>query len=188
MADNQLLFDAVKTALERHGDKIVTVMRDKLLTDGKIATGDLYNSIQFEVTTEGDIISLNIHANSYLQYVSEGRKPGEKQPPPEAISKWVEIRGIKPRSYKLPSGKNRIQTTDSQIYLISRSIGKYGIKGNNVIAETLESQQDIILTDISQVIAGAITKLIGKEMQESANEAARKFVNNNVKITITYPK
>ena len=57
-------------------------------------------------------------------FVESGRKPNSKFPPPQAIKKWIQIKGL--NEWKTKEGKPI--SRDAQTFLISRSIAKKGIK------------------------------------------------------------
>ncbi len=134
----------VKIALEKLGEDYIFDLTQRLLRYDKKASGNLINSLDYEVleaTTE--IIDqaakftiktqtgLKITSEYYLKYVDEGRKKGGKMPPVSAIQPWVRSRGIKFRDKK-----GRYITNLQTSFIISKSIQKKGIKPTNVIEET----------------------------------------------------
>lgn len=68
-------------------------------------------------------------ANVYADVVEKGRRPNSRQPPMDAILKWMSIKPIRLRN---ESG-GFIKTTESKkraaAFLIARKIGKLGIPG-----------------------------------------------------------
>lgn len=110
------------------GEDLVIELKSLLQQEGKDATGDLINSIDYQlVETEGgwevEIISLD-----YLQNVDEGRSPGLRPPPPSAIIPWIQSKGI------VMTNKNGgFISEQSAGFLIARSIGEKGIQPTNVI-------------------------------------------------------
>lgn len=83
-------------------------------------------------------------AEDYAYFVDQGRRPG-KYPPLAAIDKWVrQKRGIK----GVRDEKGRFISRKSQVFLIRRSIGKYGYAGINFIDNTIESSLDKIAEDL----------------------------------------
>jgi hypothetical protein len=121
----------------------------QLVSDDKVATGNLINSLDYEVLQVANGLILQILADDYLTFVDKGRKPG-KRPPQKAIQKWVENRGIKIK------GQSSKQTG----FLIARSIGKKGIKPTNVIKKTQQALFNNIQTLISKGIQLDINEYI----------------------------
>ena len=54
------LVKAVSDILSKYGDQIVTQIREQLQAKNHIATGNLYNSVQFQVVVDGNIVELQI--------------------------------------------------------------------------------------------------------------------------------
>ena len=77
--------------LEKYKNTIVSQLKSRITSDGKIATGDLHNSISGMV--EGK--SISITASYYWYVVNYGRTPGKKMPPIRPIMDWMKVRGIK---------------------------------------------------------------------------------------------
>lgn len=118
MAD-YLEMKRMKEALIKYGDTIVELMKDYLVSNRKVATGNLVNEIKSYVEEEDDRAFLYIDMPNYGRYVDSGRKPNSKMPPIKSIRDWINIKGIKP---------NRKMTQNQLAYLIARSIGIRGIK------------------------------------------------------------
>ena len=69
---------------------------------------------------------------------TRGRKtglPGRKDPPFNAIYKWIRIKRILPR----PNEKGKIPTLRSLAWLIAHKIGEYGTKGTHDLEKTKDS-------------------------------------------------
>lgn len=93
MANTFDLYPSVYKVMKDFGTVTVREMKKKLKASGKVASGDLYNSINYQIVDNGDTLSLAFAMEDYGQYVNEGRKPG-KFPPLNAIKKWLKIKGI----------------------------------------------------------------------------------------------
>jgi hypothetical protein len=144
-----LEFRNLKAQLEALGREYVAELARQLVSDDKVATGNLINSLDYEVLQVANGLILQILADDYLTFVDKGRKPG-KRPPQKAIQKWVENRGI------IIKGQSSKQTG----FLIARSIGKKGIKPTNVIKKTQQALFNNIQTLISKGIQLDINEYI----------------------------
>lgn len=114
----------------------------KRLTAAKhTATRALVNSVTQEVIVGDVTYEVVLHLEDYWKYVendTRGRQtglPGRKDPPFDAIYKWVRIKRILPR----PDGKGRIPTLRSLAWLIAHKIGEYGTKGTHDLEKTKDS-------------------------------------------------
>lgn len=131
-----------------------------MLADKK-ASGQLLNSLDFEVVKTIDGVVLNILASDYLKYVDLGRKSG-KAPPQPAIKKWMKDRKIVFTSFKDKSGKIHKVDKDQAAFIVARSIGKKGIKPTNVLKKTmlniLQNKRELIRQGAMQDIQELIEK------------------------------
>lgn len=97
------------------------------------------NTITTRVELFGNKYQVYMNIEKYWKYIEYGRKPypgnPKKRPPINAILKWVKDKGIKPRGGIPMSDK-------SLAYLISRSIGRKGIKERPVLFEKIIPEQD----------------------------------------------
>jgi len=100
--------------------QVVANAKSILLRNKKIATGALYNSVTYNVDAQGKII---FSYNQAGKWVTQGRRPGDRFPPPGPISAWIRAKGI--------AGVTANGTPISQqslTFLISRAIARDGIK------------------------------------------------------------
>lgn len=116
----------------------------KKLTGSKhIATKSLVNSVTQEVIVGDATYEVVLHLEDYWKYVendTRGRQtglPGRKDPPFDAIYKWVKIKRILPR----PNQKGKIPTLRTLAWMIAHKIGEYGTKGTHDLERT---KDDII--------------------------------------------
>lgn len=123
--------------LEQYKDTIVTKLKGRIISDGKVATGDLEKSITGIV--EGT--SISIFASEYWYVVNYGRKPGSKRPPIRPIIEWMKIKGIQESTPK---------KTKSLAWVIAKKIGDEGIQGTNFFWETINSIVPSITKDIEE--------------------------------------
>jgi len=127
--DNKFLW----SALTNVGDELVKELTKQLIAHDKVATKNLVNSLDFDVIEQAEKLSLVLKADYYLRYVDEGRKKGNP-PPSKEIEKWIKVKGISLRSDKGVKYKPA-----QAAFVISRSIGKKGIKATNVINKSINN-------------------------------------------------
>lgn len=132
-------YQNLKEAMEKYGEELIIELTAQLRIADKKATGELIRSLDYELIEALNTIAINIKAADYLTYVDRGRKRGRKQPPQEAILKWVNVKPL-PR---WRDKKGRFISKKSQAFLIARSIGKKGIKPTNVIKKSINKVSKI---------------------------------------------
>lgn len=128
----------LRIQMERLGEEYITELIKRLTTLDKVASGNLINSLDWEVVETANQIILEIIGPDYLQYVDEGRRPG-KMPPYDPIERWVGQRGIQPR----PGQSKR-----SLVWAIRQKIARDGIEPTNV----LQSTEDTLFNRIQLLI------------------------------------
>lgn len=152
---NNLELRNLKAQMESLGRETVEYIKQILLENDKLASGNLISSLNYNVITQIDTVLLDIIALDYFKYVDEGRKPG-KMPPIKPILKWVEMKGISIGKY-----------SDRQTaFIIARSIGKKGIKPlnikNRLVSGVLNKREQILKDAAAQDIQVLLDKIIPK--------------------------
>jgi len=110
-----------KTALNKWALQVITLAKANLLKRNKIASGELYDSVSYEITPEGDVL---FYYDDAGDYVEGGRPPNSKFPPPPVIKRWIKVKNLDQWRNK----KGRFISRDAQTFLISRAIAEKGIK------------------------------------------------------------
>ena len=116
------------------------------------ASGRLYKEIDVKFTDAGQLETPELILEMPIEgeFVSEGRRPG-RYPPVGPIDKWVRqkqaIKGIR-------DAKGRFIPRKTLVYLIRRSIGKYGYGGNDFINKAYNNIQQQILEQYGDYVAG----------------------------------
>ncbi len=119
------------------GQELQSRYKSGLQQRGKIATGKLFNSIDYEVRKEEGGMKLFLNGEEYMHNVEEGRRPGT-QPPLDAIYKWMIGRGVE-------GGRNRA-------WLIVKNIKKEGIKPTFILKEIKESLNNLYKDRLEEAI------------------------------------
>ena len=105
----------------------------------KSASGETANSFEGDLRFNGSSFNLEISASEVVIFNDRGRKAGGKQPPPDAIQKFIQDRGIVPVGI----------TTDSLGFLIGRKIARDGIEPTNILEKIEERSFDKIFKLVS---------------------------------------
>lgn len=106
-------FNNLIETLETIGELVRDQYKNNLRSGNNIATGKLFDSIDYKLEVTDNKVSLYFVALDYYIYIEKGRAAG-KFPPIEAIKKWMIAK--------------KIPNTSGRAYLIARSIAKNGIR------------------------------------------------------------
>ncbi len=131
--------------LEKYKNTIVAQLKSRIISDGKVATGDLEKSITGIV--EGT--SISIFASEYWYVVNYGRTPGKKMPPIRPIMEWMKIKGIVTNKVN-KGGQPSKKGNRTLAWVIAKKIGEEGIQGTNFFWETINSIVPLITKDIEE--------------------------------------
>lgn len=130
--DELIKWTNLQRVLGEYGQALRNQYQDNLIRDGKIASGKLLNSVEYEVRFDERAIWLQLRLEDYYKWVENGRQPG-KFPPPDKILEWIRIKPIIPdnRTGKLP--------TEQQLaFLIGRKIAEEGIEPGNQLHQAID--------------------------------------------------
>jgi hypothetical protein len=133
-------------------------------TGNKVATGSLRASIMVVPTSRKGVISFQIFANDYFQWVQSGRKPNDtpgKAVPIDAILDWMSARGI----FATDRQNNNFGALQSQVstaYIINKSRIKKGKKAlpMKVLLDWIKEKNVKFNIDLQKGMAFAIQKNI----------------------------
>lgn len=130
----ELTFPNLMAALNEYGAAVQKVYRDKLVYKDRVASGNLLQSVSYRVDQGGTIYEVTLSLASYWKYLETGVAPGGRMPPPSKILEWIIVKPVLPR----PDDKGRIPTPAQLSWAIAKSIQKKGIKGEPLLADTLD--------------------------------------------------
>lgn len=130
------------------GELVKSQYKSQLSKGNSIATGKLYNSVDYKLTFTESGVKLYFTALDYWVYVENGRQAG-KMPPISVIKRWMVVKGI--------------ADTNNTLWKIARSIEKYGIKPKpylRQIKQELPSFKDDIMKALNKDIKIEMEKQI----------------------------
>lgn len=130
----------------------------------KVATGSLRASIMVEPISRKGVISFQIFANDYFQWVQSGRRPNEapgKGVPIDAILNWMTARGIFATDRNVEN-YGALQSQVSTAYIINKSRIKKGKKAlpMKVLLDWIKKKNVKFNIDLQKGMAFAIQKNI----------------------------
>ena len=153
------MWENVRNVLNDMGREFQFQVREKIVAENAVATGDLLNSIGFEIEEDADgLFTLYLTHADYFHYVNENTVP--HWPPREPILRWVEDKPLQP----YPDANGKLPTVDQLTFLVSRKIAEEGTQGHyffeSVLNDLLEVYYpkivDAIYADIEVELEGLI--------------------------------
>lgn len=149
-------------ALNNFAEELIKQYRSNLEANGHEATGNLANSITFELHINDDSFGVEFNLADYWVYVEEGRSPG-KFPPPEALLSWISVKNILPHEIngKLPSEQ-------TLAFLIGRKIATEGTKGTH----DMKMAQQEVIAKYEPILSEAIKKDYDEQALEMFSQSS----------------
>ena len=150
--------DNLLQAADAVGRAYIIELTNQLISADKKASGDLINSLDYEVIEVLGNILIRVKAESYLKNVDQGRKKGNF-PPVGAIEKWVKTKRI-----QFKDKKGKFTTYKSTAFAVARGIQKNGIKPTKVLDKAkkniLSTMKEILLEATKKDIKEYINKIL----------------------------
>ena len=137
----------VQAVMEEMAIAIRNEYQDNLIRNDRIASGDLLNNIEYEITRGDFTYTIYVKMKDYWYYVENGRKAG-KWPPIDNILNWIKIKPVLPH----PNAEGKLPTPQQLAFLIARKIGKEGTEGT----QDLRKATDTIWDDFEDRLYEAI--------------------------------
>ena len=119
MAFRAITFSSTNKVLIDYAQLVVELQKNYLIETHKMASGELVNSISYEIIDTENGKQVNVLAIPYWKFVEEGRDKNDRFPPPQPIAKWLKEKRIRPE---------RGISFDSLVFLVSRAIARDGIR------------------------------------------------------------
>ena len=140
--------------LQEYAVEFRNMYQDNLIRSDRIASGELLNSIEAQVTVNGTAYEVQLRLADYWKYVEEDTRP--HWPPLAPILEWVRVKPVLPR----PDASGKLPGPEQLAYLISRKIARFGTTGTHDLQKTQETMN----RDIRQRLEEAFTKDLSEEM------------------------
>ena len=127
----------VQAVMEEMAIAIRNEYQDNLIRNDRIASGDLLNNIEYEITRGDFTYTIYVKMRDYWYYVENGRKAG-KWPPIDNILNWIRVKPVLPR----PNAKGKLPTPQQLAFLIARKIGEEGTEGTQDLRKATDTIWD----------------------------------------------
>lgn len=127
----------VQAVMEEMAIAIRNEYQDNLIRNDRIASGDLLNNIEYEITRDDFTVTIYVKMRDYWYYVENGRKAG-KWPPIQNILDWIKIKPVLPR----PNAEGKLPTPQQLAFLIARKIGEEGTEGTQDLRKATDTIWD----------------------------------------------
>lgn len=127
----------VQAVMEEMAIAIRNEYQDNLIRNDRIASGNLLNNIEYEVTRGDFTYTIYVKMKDYWYYVENGRKAG-KWPPIQNILDWIKIKPVLPR----PNAEGKLPTPQQLAFLIARKIGEEGTEGTQDLRKATDTIWD----------------------------------------------
>ena len=121
----------------------------QLRDSGKVSTGKLINSLQYNVVMGVDGPILELEGNSYYATIEKGRKPG-KYVPISPLKEWIKAKGIETNEGKITA----------RAYAISNAIKRKGIKASPLTDNTFKQALPLIDRIIDEAMGRKLDMMI----------------------------
>lgn len=127
----------VQAVMEEMAIAIRNEYQDNLIRNDRIASGDLLNNIEYEITRGDFTYTIYVKMKDYWYFVENGRKAG-KWPPIQNILDWIKIKPVLPR----PNAEGKLPTPQQLAFLIARKIGEEGTQGTQDLRKATDTIWD----------------------------------------------
>lgn len=131
----------VQAVMEEMAIAIRNEYQDNLIRNDRIASGDLLNNIEYEVTRGDFTYTIYVKMKDYWYYVENGRKAG-KRPPIKNILDWITIKPVLPRPRYNKKGKLKLPTPLQLAFAIATKIGEEGTEGTQDLRKATDTIWD----------------------------------------------
>lgn len=150
METNALTMPHVEAVLHEYAETVRDLYKEKLVEADRLASEDLYNSIEAQVVVNGTEYLVQVRALDYWKYVEWDTKP--HWPPVQSLLRWIRVKPVLPRS------GGSVPRPEQLAYLIGRKIAREGTKGSHDLA--------LASTETNRRFRDAITEALAQDAQQ----------------------
>lgn len=174
VTEMEMNFDSLETTMKIIGEMLKEELTANLLQQGHKATNELINSIEMKVNREMNFISLDGMFLFYGRNVDQGRRPGVKRVPLDALIEWVKQKGFATEAKKVKGIAFAIQKTIFEKG-ISTPQSWRGEETKNWMTDVLERNTD----DIADLLSNEIEKQMSVWITNMITSATSIYHTNN---------
>lgn len=150
------MWEKTYEVLKEYAIELRNTLQDSYITDDRIATGDLLNSVEYIIEKDDRQIEVSLQLKEWWKYVEEDTKP--HFPPPDAMLKYVKAKPVLPK----PDKNGKLPTPNQLAYLIGRKISEVGTTGTHNVRDTV--------------------RLINERYEEKIGQAISEDINNELDV------
>lgn len=163
MEENTLTLPHLQKVLQDYADEVQRLYKENLVKSDRLASEELYNSVETEVLIEGRVYRVTLTLADYWKYVEDDTRP--HWPPKEALIKWITVKPVIPR----PDSRGRLPSTSSLAYLIGRKIAEKGTTGSHDLRDTL--------AEVNARYEHLITEALALDIEDIARQSIITFLS-----------
>lgn len=146
-----MVLTELEKELEIVGAFMANVLVAEIFAKGKVATGNLIDSVEYQVVNKGDKFVVDLLADRYIFNVSEGRRAGYPNGGDgsflRALIEWVKVKSIETDDKKARAAA----------WAIRESIFKKGIPPTNII--------DFAIEEIDKQVDAKVREAIQRDIE-----------------------
>lgn len=150
------MWEKTYEVLKEYAIELRNTLQDSYITDDRIATGDLLNSVEYIIEKDDRQIEVSLQLKEWWKYVEEDTKP--HFPPPDAMLNYIKAKPILPK----PDNNGKLPTPNQLAYLIGRKISEVGTTGTHNVRDT--------------------ARLINERYEEKIGQAISEDINNELDV------
>lgn len=152
------MWEKTYEVLKEYAIELRNTLQDSYITDDRIATGDLLNSVEYIIEKDDRQIEVSLQLEEWWKYVEEDTKP--HFPPPDAMLNYIKAKPVLPK----PDKNGKLPTPNQLAYLIGRKISEVGTTGTHNVRDTV--------------------RLINERYEEKIGQAISEDINNELDVII----
>lgn len=152
------MWEKTYEVLKEYAIELRNTLQDSYITDDRIATGDLLNSVEYIIEKDDRQIEVSLQLEEWWKYVEEDTKP--HFPPPDAMLNYIKAKPVLPK----PDRNGKLPTPNQLAYLIGRKISEVGTTGTHNVRDTV--------------------RLINERYEEKIGQAISEDINNELDVII----